>query len=166
MRWFGNLKPLEKRIKDNMENREKSNSIEQQMAEQVIFEKVKEQLGVELKENTKIFVGNTYMQPDFYSKNDRIIGEIFTHIGKPNKGQDNKIANDILKMLLLEKTEGVTYRKMIIVCDEEERKKLKGGSVLAECIRQFDIEVVKIDIGPDLRKTLIAAQKRQRMVNA
>lgn len=38
---------------------EKSSSIEQQMAEQVIFQKVNDWLGVELVENAKIFVGNT-----------------------------------------------------------------------------------------------------------
>lgn len=149
-----------------MENQEKSSSIEQQMAEQIIFQKVNEWLGVELIENAKIFVGKTFMQPDFYSKSDGIIGEIFAHIGKPKKAQDNKIANDILKMLLLEKLEGKTYRKIIVVCDENEVKKLEGTSVLAECIRQFDVEVKMIDIETDLRDTLIAAQKRQRMINA
>ena len=54
----------------------------------------------------------------------------------------------------------------VVVCDEDEMKKLKGTSVLAECIRQFDIEVKMIEIETDLRDTLIEAQKRQRMVNA
>lgn len=148
-----------------MERSEQSNSFEQQMAEQIIFEKVQNWLNKNLKENAKILVGKTYMQPDFYSKEDGIIGEIFAHIGKPKKGQDNKIANDILKMLLLEKLEKRTYRKIIVVCDEQERGKLKGTSVLAECIKQFDIEVKMIDIETDLRTMLIAAQKRQRMTN-
>lgn len=76
-----------------MESRKKSNSIEQRMAEQIIFEKVKHWLDKDLKENVKILVGKSYMQPDFYSKQEGIIGEIFAHIGKPKKGQDNKIAN-------------------------------------------------------------------------
>lgn len=149
-----------------MESREKSNSIEQQMVEQIIFEKVEHWLDKDLKENAKILVGKTYMQPDFYSKEEGIIGEIFAHIGKPKKGQDNKIANDILKMLLLEKIEKRIYRKIIVVCDEQEMKKITGTSVLAECIRQFDIEVKMIDIETDLRTMLITAQKRQRMTNA
>lgn len=149
-----------------MERSEQSNSFEQQMAEQIIFEKVQNWLNKNLKENAKILVGKTYMQPDFYSKEDGIIGEIFAHIGKPKKGQDNKIANDILKMLLLEKLEKRTYRKIIVVCDEQEMKKITGTSVLAECIRQFDIEVKMINIETDLRTMLIAAQKRQRMINA
>ena len=40
-----------------MGKEEKSSSIEQQMAEQIIFQKVNDWLGVELVENAKIFVG-------------------------------------------------------------------------------------------------------------
>lgn len=148
-----------------MKSKKKSNSIEQEKAEQIIFEDVKKSLGVELKGNAEISVGSTHIQPDFYSEDDRIIGEIFAHIGKPKAGQDRKVAKDILKMLLFEKIE-VNYKKMIVVCDEEELKKLKGESMLAECIRQFDIEVKMINIESDLRDALIAAQERQRMVNA
>ena len=71
-----------------------------------------------------------------------VIGYIFAHIGKPKKAQDNKIANDILKMLLLEKIAGKHYRKIIVVCDEQEEKKLKGSSALSESIRQFGIEIL------------------------
>lgn len=73
-----------------------------------------------------------YIQPDFYSESELVIGEIFSHIGKPKKGQDNKIANDILKMLLLDKFTGKIHRKIIVVCDEAEKKKLQGLSALAE----------------------------------
>lgn len=44
-----------------MGKEEKSSSIEQQMAEQIIFQKVNEWLGEELVDNAKIFVGNTFM---------------------------------------------------------------------------------------------------------
>ena len=114
-------------------------------------------------EKEKIFVGETFMQPDFYSKSERVIGQIFTHIGKTNRGQDNRIANDILKMLLLEKLEGKTYRKIIVVCDENKKKELLNGkTILAQCINQFNIEVELINIENELRDTLIIAQERQR----
>lgn len=149
-----------------MKNRKKSNSIEQQKAEYYIYKEVKKMLGVNIKKNQKIYVGSTYIEPDFYSENDHIIGEIFAHIGKPKSGQNRKVAQDILKMLLLEKIKGVPYKKMIAVCDQEEIKKLKGDSMIAECIRQFDIEVIMIEIESDLRNLLMEAQERQRMVNA
>ena len=147
----------------------KSNSTEQQYAGHVIFQEVERLLNIDLKENPKIYLADnryTYIEPDFYSEENNIVGEIFAHIGKPKKAQDNKIANDILKMLLLEKVKGKRYRKIIVVCDEMQENKLKGLSTLAESIRQFDIEVMKVDISEELRKQVIFAQERQRMINA
>ena len=94
------------------------------------------------------------------------MGEIFSHIGKPKIAQNNKIANDIMKMLLLEKITEKTYRKIIVVCDEIELEKLNGKSVLAETIRQFGIEIIYIEIEDEMRNTILEAQKRQNMVNA
>ena len=69
-------------------------------------------------------------------------------------------------MLLLDKVKGKKYRKIIVVCDEMQENKLRGLSTLAESIRQFDIEVMKVDISEELRKQVIFAQERQRMINA
>ena len=69
------------------------------MAEQIIFEKVRNWLNKDLKENAKILVGKTYMQPDFYSNVDGIIGEIFAHIGKPKKVRITKLQMIYLKCL-------------------------------------------------------------------
>lgn len=151
-----------------MSNTYKSSSTEQMQAEEYIFKKVEEKLQISLDRNKKIFLADnsyTYMQPDFISEKELIVGEIFAHIGKPKKAQDNKISNDILKMLLLERVTGNNYRKVIVVCDKEEEKKLKGLSVLAESIRQFDIEVIRIEIDEALQEKICNAQKRQKMIN-
>ena len=68
-------------------------------------------------------------------------------------------------MLAYEKVTGTQYRKIIVVCDQDEYEHLQGLSVLAETIRQFDIELLYIEIDEDLRHKLIVAQKRQRMIN-
>ncbi|MGN0106586.1 MAG: hypothetical protein ACI4A5_02665 [Hominilimicola sp.] len=152
-----------------MQDTYKSNSLEQQEAGHILFMAVQKWLNTELLETPKISLADntfTYMQPDFYSESASVVGEIFTHIGKPKKAQDNKIANDILKMLLLEKIRCKKYRKIIVVCDESEENKLKGTSVLAECIRQFDIEIKKIDIDTEIQNKIIKAQERQKMINA
>lgn len=151
-----------------MSNSHKSSAHVQMQAEEVLFHKVEDLLNVNLNKNKKIFLADnafTYIQPDFYSEEDGIIGEIFAHIGKPKKAQDNKIANDILKMLLLEKKTSKQYRKIIVVCDEDEQKKLKGLSALAESIRQFDVEIMYIELEENIRNQIIEAQKLQRMTN-
>ena len=101
-----------------METTHKSSSHVQMHAEDILFQKIAALLDISLERTPKIFLADnafTYMQPDFYSATDNVVGEIFAHIGKPKKAQDNKIANDILKMLLLEKTTGEQYRKIIVV---------------------------------------------------
>ena len=152
-----------------MSDTAKSSSVEQMQAEDIIFALTEKMLGATLEKNKKIFLADnafTYIQPDFYSAENLIVGEIFAHIGKPKKAQDNKIANDVLKMLLLEKITGQQYRKIIVVCDEAEKKKLEGLSALAESIRQFGIEIMMVHIEDDLRTQLLEAQNRQKMTNA
>ena len=152
-----------------MENSYKSSSHVQMQAENLIFQRVEELLEIRFERNKKIYLADnafTYMQPDFCSEEHRIVGEIFAHIGKPKKAQDNKIANDILKMLLLEKITGKQYRKILVVCDAAEKKKLEGQSVLAESIRQFRIEVMHIEIDEETKLQIMAAQELQKMTNA
>ena len=151
-----------------MEYFHKSSSHVQVHAEDIIFHKVEKLLNMKFERNKKIYLADnafTYMQPDFYSEEHNIIGEIFSHIGKPKKAQDNKIANDILKMLLLEKVTKNQYRKIIVVCDISEKKKLEGKSILAESIRQFDIEILFVAIEDDLQQEILEAQELQKMMN-
>ena len=154
---------------NSMENKHKSSSHVQQQAEDVLFDKLKELLNVEVEKNPKILLSNqglTYIRPDFYSAEHCVVGEIFAHIGKPKKAQDNKIANDILKMLLLEKVKGKQHRKIIVVCDDTEKKTLEGKSALAESIRQFGVKIMHIKIDSEMQKQILQAQARQKMTNA
>ena len=151
-----------------MINTHKSDSSEQIQAEEHIFSLVEQKLGITLEKNKKLYLADnvfTYIQPDFFSKDAYILGEIFSHIGKPKKAQNNKIANDILKMLAYEKVTGTQFRKIIVVCDQDEYDNLQGLSVLAETIRQFEIDLLYVQIDEGLQHKLLAAQKRQRMIN-
>ena len=146
----------------------KSSSHVQMLAEDIIFQEVEKILDTKFEKNKKLYMANnsyTYIQPDFYSWEASIVGEIFAHIGKSKKAQYNKISNDILKMLLLEKKSGKQFRKIIVVCDDIEYQQLQGKSVLAESIREFGIEIMCIDLDETLRMNILAAQERQKMTN-
>lgn len=52
-----------------------------------------------------------------------------------------------------------------MVCDEQEEKTLSGKWALAESIRQFGIELKRVDISDELRDTIISIQSRQGMIN-
>ncbi len=151
-----------------MDKLHKSSSHIQAKAEEVIFSQIEILFNIRFEKNKKLYLADnafTYIQPDFYSKEHLIVGEIFAHIGKPKKAQDNKVANDILKMLLLEKTTGKQYRKIIVVCDTTEKKKLEGKSVLAESIRQFGIEILYVEIDTNMKQQIMDAQELQKMTN-
>lgn len=147
----------------------KSSSIEQQEIEKVVFEFIQDNLSITLEANPKIFIADSpfsYIQPDFYSEPEKIIGEIFAHIGTNKKAQDNKIANDILKMLLLERKKNCKYRKILVICDNAVLKKITGNSALSESIREFEIEIIQVELTEDQQKRIKDAQIRQKMVNA
>ena len=119
-----------------------------------------------MKRNERVVLTEgVHIVPDLYSEKDRIVGEIFAHIGSLKVGQQHKISQDILKMLLLEKIKGVKYRKMIVIVDDTIEEYLKGKSFIAESIRQFDIEIKKIDLLDETYEEIVNAQKRQVMVN-
>ncbi len=148
------------------QNRKNSDSTQQRLAKQAVFDKIEQWLNVSLEHKPKILVGKTYMQPDFYSKEDGIIGFIVVHIGKLKAGQKEKLSQHILRMLLIEKLEGRAYRKMIVVSDQPVKEQIEGDSILAECISQFQIEVKIMPMEAELRERLLTAQKKQVMVNA
>ena len=151
-----------------MHDTNKSDSTIQRLAENSIFALIKAKLGEDLEQGKRLYLPDhthSYIQPDFYSERACILGEIFAHVGKPKKAQNNKIANDILKMLTYEELTHITFRKIIAVCDPEEYTALQGHSVLAEAIRTFGIQLMYIPISEELYDQLQSAQKRQKMVN-
>jgi hypothetical protein len=76
--------------------------------------------------------------------------------------QHNKIGKDILKMLLIEKMQNKTFRKIIIFADAEAASSFSGGeSWYSRLKNHFKIEIIVIDISTTLKESLINAQKRQ-----
>jgi len=144
----------------------KSSSHEQREIERYAFAEMEKMLQVSLQSNPKVFLAEgVHIEPDFYSEEEKIVGEIFAHHGKTKGGQNHKVAQDILKMLLLEKMQGITYRKYLVVCDKDMEKVLTGKSALAESIRQYDIKLICVELPKELRNKILEAQNRQVMIN-
>jgi len=144
----------------------KSSSHEQREIERYAFAEMEKMLQVPLQSNPKVFLAEgVHIEPDFYSEEEKIVGEIFAHHGKTKGGQNHKVAQDILKMLLLEKMQGITYRKYLVVCDKDMEKVLTGKSALAESIRQYDIKLICVELPKELRNKILEAQNRQVMIN-
>ena len=108
--------------------------------------------------------GTVYICPDFYSEENNIIGEIHAHVGRLKGAQPDKIASDVLKMLLFEKEQGIEYKKYIAVCDWDEYKQLSGKSALAESIRAFGIELLFIGISEKDYRRLQESMRKQNLL--
>ena len=144
-----------------------SRSDVQQKIEKRLLEQLKEELNIyNFDENPTITLtnGKTTIEPDFYSGEKRIIGEIHTHLGKLKGAQPDKIANDILKMILFEKDKKIEFQKIIVVCDEEEYKQLQGNSFVAESIRLFGINLYCFELNEHEKKELQEAINKQDLL--
>lgn len=144
----------------------KSSSHEQQNAEVYIASIVEEWLGCPMEKNAKVVLSDgVHIEPDLYSEKNKIVCEIFAHIGTLKVGQQHKISQDILKMLLLEKSKREAYRKVIVVADDNVEKYINGKSFIAESIRQFGIEIKRINLSDEMYENVSNAQARQKMIN-
>ena len=150
-----------------MTKRTGSRSDIQREIEEYIISRVCELLGdIELDSNPELFLNSErmYIRPDFFSDSEKIIGEIHSHIGRLKAAQQNKIAGDVLKMILFDKMRGCTYRKYIVVCGKEEYDQLNGTSYLAEAIREYEITLLYVEIPDEMRIRLQDAMKRQNLM--
>lgn len=91
-----------------MMEKSKSDSREQQNAECYIATEAENMLGCKFEHNAKVVIGEgVHIEPDLYSETEKIVCEIYAHIGNLKVGQQHKVSQDILKMLLLDKCKGV-----------------------------------------------------------
>jgi len=138
-----------------------SDSTEQQLAHKEILSLLNEKYQLKL-ESKKVLINDTLFQVDGYSENPPILCEIYSRIGKMKVAQTNKIGKDILKMLLIEKMQNKTFRKIIAFADEETAKCFSGGESWYSKLKDlFNIEILVIDIPSELKESLLNAQKRQ-----
>ncbi|MFC2119890.1 hypothetical protein ACFLQ4_02345 [Bacteroidota bacterium] len=145
----------------NTKNRHPSASSEQQLAHKEILALLNQTHNLNLS-SKKILIDDTLFQIDGYSEEPLILCEIYSRIGKMKVAQHNKIAKDILKMLLIEKMEGKQYRKIISFADEEAAQPfLKSEAWYSKLKENFNIEIIIVHIPDELRNNLIQAQKRQ-----
>ena len=137
----------------------------QQKVEKILFDKMCAELQDDsLKPNQSLVLDSetgVEIVPDFFSEATHVIGEIYAHMGKLRGSQGDKIAADILKMLLYEKKSGIQCRKYFVICSEEVEKQLLGKSALAESIKAFGVCVKRFPLDKDVTEELLRAQQRQ-----
>jgi len=145
--------------------RHKSDSIEQQMAEAFMRDLLNRRLDLSLQPQSFKLNRRAQVQLDGFDEKKRTLCEVYAHIGPLKGGQPDKVAGDILKMLLVEKYLGGCWRKIYCFADEIAKRKLIGISWLGACCSEFGIEPEVVELPKDKRVLILDAQARQTMVN-
>ena len=145
--------------------RKDSDSSVQKKIESILVDEYENKTGyLGIHNTSKVWLNSsTYIVPDIYSEEQMIIGEVHAHMQKLKSAQKDKLASDILKMILFEKEKHTKYRKVILVCGKEEKAYLEGDSFVADAIRQFNIEVNYIGLMPEQEALLLNTAKKQDM---
>ena len=141
-----------------------SDSSEQNKAEGELIRQLSADLGVALQPMPIELEKGVRVNIDGFNQEHRILCEVYAHIGKTRGGQPHKIAKDILKLIAVEKRHPGPWQKILCFADQV-ASQCVSGSWLATVCRDFGVTVRVFSLPPDLHEAVVAAQRRQVMVN-
>jgi len=143
-----------------------SDSTAQRSAECSLRDLVSVSLNCSLSPQTIDLGAGIKINVDGINRDSRILCEVYSRIGRLKSAQSDKVAADMVKLMLAEKTLGGSWRKIICLADAEAAKSFQGRTWLGASARAFGFEIHVVDLPLDVRSSLLAAQAKQVMVNA
>lgn len=138
-----------------------SDSNEQQSAELLLLDMLNAETGLNLKSCKLHLVDKTYVQCDGIDESAKCICEIYAHIGALKAAQKHKLSTDLLKMLLVERVKGSSWRKIYCFADKTAAAELQGSSWRSLISSALDVEIHSFDLPEEEKQKIINAQKRQ-----
>ncbi len=146
-------------------SRHASDSLEQREAEMVVLKLVQDKLSCVLSPELFSIGDGVAVQLDGLNCDQRVLCEIYCRIGKLKGSQPDKVASDMLKLVMVERALGGQWRKLICFADPEAAKYFTGKSWLAAAVTRMGFEILVVELPSEVKERLIAAQRRQIMVN-
>jgi hypothetical protein len=142
-----------------------SDSDAQRDAEVASLRELEKRLGFPVAGERVELNGGCFANVDGINRERRFICEIYSRIGKLQAAQVEKVASDVLKLGVLERALGGTWRKAMCFADETAANVLRNRSWLAKASKDLGVEVIVLSLPDAVRKAVLAAQTRQIMVN-
>lgn len=140
-----------------------SDSRAQRDAESLVLAGVSSQLRVPLNQRVRIDLDGATVEVDGASSDEAVLVEVFARIGRLKGGQLHKVSTDTLKLVALGETRPEA-RLILAFADQEAADSVVGWRAALLDRRKIDKLVVPLDA--EQRAVILAAQERQRMVNA
>jgi len=146
-------------------SRHASDSSAQQIGEAALVSLLREKLGYDLATGTVHLNDGVAVQLDGFSREHQTLCEVYCRIGALKGSQPDKLASDMLKLVLVERELGGGWRKILCMADAMAAKSLQGRSWLAAATRAMSFEVVVLELPAEVMRSITAAQDRQKMIN-
>lgn len=137
-----------------------SSSVVQCAAEQILVSGVSSQIAVSLTKST-LQIGGCKVEIDGFNALHRVACEAYAHVGSLKAGQSRKLATDVLKLAMVDKHLGHGCRKIIVVAGAEAQAWLTGTCWQAGAIREFGIEVMRVELPANVHAKVLATQALQ-----
>jgi hypothetical protein len=137
-------------------------SSEQQDAEIWLLKELSKELGVDLIKKKFDLESGSQMEVDGFCESPVILCEAWSHIGRPIGCQPFKVMSDAFKLTFINKTFFKGHGKCILLfADHDAAAHFEQGSWMAQCLKEYNIEVKEADLREDIRDKVLNAQKRQ-----
>ena len=141
-----------------------SDSAIQRAAENVILERVSRLLGVTVMPTVLVLAGGARVEVDGASAHLSVLLEVFARQGALKGGQQKKVCQDALKLITLGRHHP-RARLLLVFADGQAAAYATTGTWVAEALATWEVEVLVVDVGEELRAQIRQAQHRQMMVN-
>lgn len=119
-------------------------------------------VGTPLIRGARFSVGAAHVRPDGVAADKSVFVEVFAHIGKLKGSQRHKVSTDALKLLAI-RADHSDARLILAFGDQAAAASVSGWR--AETLKANGIEIHVVDLSPDDRAKIEAAQAAQKMIN-
>ncbi|MEV0005378.1 hypothetical protein AB0H28_24250 [Micromonospora sp. NPDC050980] len=137
-------------------------SATQRRAEGVMLALLGERLGQALQPRRFLLPDGARVEVDGADEVLSVLVEAWAHQGPPKPAQKNKVLADAMRLLFVASTHPTRPRMVLCLSDEEAARHFTTSrSWAASALRAFDVQVEVVELAPEMRSEILAAQRRQ-----
>lgn len=143
------------------DERAPGDSAEQRECEELIIRSVSKVTGCELRQLRVSLANGGHLEIDGCDDDRTVLCEAWAHQGRVRPAQKSKVVMDAAKLFLAGQVMGTDPRKILAFADSVPARWFRGRSWMAELLKAMRIEVVVVELPPEMRARICAAQERQ-----
>ena len=136
-------------------------SSEQREAENMLLSELSNKLGITLTKKKLGLDRGSWIEIDGFCESPLILCEAWAHIGSPKPAQKNKVMTDAFKLLFASTLIKSNGKRILLFADRDAAAHFQGKSWMAQCLKEYNIEVRIIELPEELKAKVMKAQERQ-----